>query len=104
MGQQSKVTVAWLNNLTVCRSFKYDGENRTCVKLYLANLINLISYTNRAAHFISAYGQDLTGPEAAGANHKYHSHRTLPTEMASKLKKKSMKTSMALQMPMYKNF
>ena len=47
----------------------------------------LISYANRAARFISAYGQGLTGPEAAWANRKYHGHHTLPPDMALKLKK-----------------
>ena len=45
------------------------------------------SYANRATRFISAYGQGLSGPEAAWANQKYHSHRTLPLDMAEKLKK-----------------
>ena len=39
-----------------------------------------------AARFISAYGLGLTGPEAAWANRRYHGHRTLPPDMASKLK------------------
>ncbi|KAF8809609.1 hypothetical protein BYT27DRAFT_7093654, partial [Phlegmacium glaucopus] len=46
----------------------------------------LIRYANRAAQFISAYGQGLTGPEAAWANRKYHGHRILPPDMALKLK------------------
>ena len=49
-------------------------------------IYHLISYANLAAHFISAYNQGLTGPEAAWANHKYHGHRTLPPDMALKLK------------------
>jgi len=49
-------------------------------------IINLISYANRAARFISAYDQGLSGPEAAWANRKYHGHRTLPPEMATKVK------------------
>jgi hypothetical protein len=57
------------------------------VVLYL--LINLISYANRAARFISSYGQGLTGPEAAWANRKYHDHRTLPPEMSKKSTKRS---------------
>jgi hypothetical protein len=47
----------------------------------------LISYANHAARFISAYGLGLTSPQAAWANHKYHGHRTLPPDMALKLKK-----------------
>lgn len=47
---------------------------------------HLISYANCAAQFISAYGQGLSGPEAAWANRKYHGHRTLPPDMALKLK------------------
>jgi hypothetical protein len=49
-------------------------------------ILSIISYANRAARFISAYGQGLTGPEAAWANRKYHGHRTLPPDMALKLK------------------
>ena len=41
---------------------------------------------NHAARFISAYDQGLSGPEAAWANQKYHGHRILPPEMATKLK------------------
>ena len=49
-------------------------------------IYHLISYANLAAHFISAYNQGLTGPEAAWANHKYHGHHTLPPGMALKQK------------------
>jgi hypothetical protein len=74
--------------LTMCHFFRFSGE-----LLLLGNLRpsqsnkNLISYANRAARFISAYAQSLTGPEAAWANRKYHGHRTLPPDMALKLKK-----------------
>jgi hypothetical protein len=47
------------STLTVSHLMHHD------VVLYL--LINLISYANRAARFISSYGQGLTGPEAAWA-------------------------------------
>ncbi|KAF8509374.1 hypothetical protein BU17DRAFT_56180 [Hysterangium stoloniferum] len=50
-------------------------------------ICHLLRYANRAACFISAYGQGLTSPEAAWANHKYHGHHTLPPDMALKLKK-----------------
>ena len=43
-------------------------------ELYLSHLIR---YANRAARFISAYVQGLSGPEAAWANRKYHGHRTI---------------------------
>ncbi|KAF8815653.1 hypothetical protein BYT27DRAFT_7079561 [Phlegmacium glaucopus] len=51
----------------------------------------LISYANRAARFISAYGQGLSSLEAAWANRKYHGHCTLPPDMALKLKKEHKK-------------
>jgi len=57
---------------------------------YLSYLSS-ISYANRAACFISAYGQGLTSLEAAWANCKYHGHRTLPPDMALKLKKEHKK-------------
>jgi hypothetical protein len=44
------------------------------------------SYANRAARFIDAYEQGLTGPEAAWANRKYHGHRTLPHSMLEKIR------------------
>ena len=58
--------------------------SRTCQTIF-SDLIT-ISYTNHAARFISAYGQGLSGPEAAWANRKYHGHQTLPPEVAKKLK------------------
>ena len=60
-------------------------------KLLFLSYLSSISYANRAARFISAYGQGLTGPEAAWANRKYHGHRTLPPDMALKLKKEHEK-------------
>ena len=50
-----------------------------------------ISYVNWATHFISAYGQGLSGPEAAWANQKYHGHQTLPLEITEMLKKEYKK-------------
>jgi hypothetical protein len=61
-------------------------ESETSLKLDY-----LISYVNRAARFISAYGQWLSGPEAAWADRKYHGHRTLPPDMALKLEKEHEK-------------
>jgi hypothetical protein len=58
------------------------------LRLSHLNLANLIRY---AARFISAYAQSLTGPEGAWANRKYHGHRTLPPDMALKLKKEHEK-------------
>ncbi|KDR76074.1 hypothetical protein GALMADRAFT_67739, partial [Galerina marginata CBS 339.88] len=54
-------------------------------------VVQIKRYTNCAAQFISAYGQGLSGPEAAWANRKYHGHRTLPPEMATKLKNEHTK-------------
>ncbi|KAF8884751.1 hypothetical protein CPB84DRAFT_151904 [Gymnopilus junonius] len=54
-------------------------------------LLQIQRYANRAARFISAYVQGLSGPEAAWANRKYHGHRTLPPDIASKLKKEHEK-------------
>ena len=49
--------------------------------------INSLSVTqNHVAWFISTYDQGLSSPEAVWANRKYHGHRTLPPEMATKLK------------------
>lgn len=56
-------------------------ERTHCRQIYY-----LISYANGAARFISTYDQGLNGPEAAWANRKYHGHRNLPPEMATKLK------------------
>ncbi|TFK23540.1 hypothetical protein FA15DRAFT_745027 [Coprinopsis marcescibilis] len=52
------------------------------------NFTNFFSYNyaNRAARFVDAYYQGLNGPEAVWVNKKYHGHRTIPPEIASKLK------------------
>ena len=80
------------NVLTMCRMFRFSGELLFLglgleLPFLITHLIyHLISYANRAARFISAYNQVLSGPVAAWANHKYHGHRTLPPDMALKLK------------------
>jgi len=56
------------------------------VWLAIFSYLIVISYANRAAQFISTYRQDLTGPEAAWVNWKYHGHRTLPPDIMLKLK------------------
>ncbi|KXN91985.1 hypothetical protein AN958_11045 [Leucoagaricus sp. SymC.cos] len=43
-------------------------------------------FANRAAHFISAYGQGLSGEQAAWANRKYHGHRTLPPSIVAEIR------------------
>ncbi|KAF8270302.1 hypothetical protein EI94DRAFT_1571811 [Lactarius quietus] len=43
-------------------------------------------YANCSARFIHAYGEGLTGAQAAWANRKYHSHRTLPPDMIREIK------------------
>jgi hypothetical protein len=42
---------------------------------------SIYRYANHSAQFIHAYGEGLTGAQAAWANRKYHSHRTLPPDM-----------------------
>ncbi|KAI0070203.1 hypothetical protein K474DRAFT_1609121 [Panus rudis PR-1116 ss-1] len=49
-------------------------------------LLQIRRYANRSARFIHAYGEGLTGAQAAWANRKYHSHRTLPPEMVALVK------------------
>lgn len=67
------------------------ASSRTWCPAIFSDLI-LISYANRAARFISAYGQGLSGSEATWANRKYHGHRTLPPELATKLKMSTKKS------------
>jgi hypothetical protein len=43
-------------------------------------------YANHSARFIHAYGEGLTGAQAAWANRKYHSHHTLPPDMIRDIK------------------
>ena len=43
-------------------------------------------YANRSARFIHAYGEGLSGAQAAWANRKYHGHRTLPPDMVAQVK------------------
>ncbi|TFY77605.1 hypothetical protein EWM64_g6409 [Hericium alpestre] len=50
-------------------------------------LLTIRRYANRSARFISAYGQGLSGPQAAWANRRYHGHRVLPPEMVAEVKK-----------------
>ena len=47
----------------------------------------MFRYANRAAGFISAYAQNLSGPEAVWANRKYHGHHVLPPSILAELKK-----------------
>jgi len=65
--------------------FKFNGE----FFFYLFNSFPdiLSRYANRSARFISAYGEGLSGAEAAWANKKYHGHRTLPPDMVAEIKK-----------------
>jgi hypothetical protein len=61
---------------TTCHLSKYNGVlGDGNLNLYLAHLISYASLLAR-----------LSGPEAAWANRKYHGHRTLPPDMATKLK------------------
>ena len=46
----------------------------------------LSRYANRSAHFISAYGQGLSGAQAVWANRRYHGHRTLPPELVAQVR------------------
>ena len=48
---------------------------------------HVISFANRSARFISAYGEGLSGAQAGWANKKYHGHRVLPPEMVAEIKK-----------------
>ena len=51
------------------------------------NLNSHVRYANRAARFIAAYAQGLTGAEAAWVNRKYHGHRVLPPSMVALVKR-----------------
>jgi hypothetical protein len=42
-------------------------------------------YANQAAHFISAYSQGLSGPQAVWANWWYHSHHTLLPDLVAEV-------------------
>ena len=98
MGRQSKATISRLSNLQKSKNTHiptfndvFDEEDTNSYDEDFPDLMSTIyslsyqsSYTNRAARFISAYGQGLSSPEAAWANQKYHSHRTLPLDMAEK--------------------
>jgi hypothetical protein len=45
-----------------------------------------VRFANCSAQFIHAYGEGLTGAQAAWANRKYHGHRTLPPELIMSVK------------------
>ena len=88
MGRQSKATISQLSNLQKSKNTHiptfndvFDEEDTNSDDEDFPDLMSTIyslsyqsSYANRAARFISAYGQGLSGPEAAWANRKYHSH------------------------------
>ena len=46
-------------------------------------VLSQLRFSNRSARFIDAYCQGLSGAEAAWANRRYHSYRTLPPEMVA---------------------
>jgi hypothetical protein len=50
-------------------------------------LDHVISFANRSACFISAYGEGLSSAQASWANRKYHGHHILPPEMVAEIKK-----------------
>jgi hypothetical protein len=47
---------------------------------HASKLIPSHRFANRAARFVSAYKEGLSGAQAAWANRKYHGHRTLPPQ------------------------
>ncbi|KIO15956.1 hypothetical protein M407DRAFT_86598 [Tulasnella calospora MUT 4182] len=46
---------------------------------------SMLRFANRSARFMNAYHQGLSGSQAAWANRKYHSHRTLPPELVAEI-------------------
>ena len=54
----------------------------------------MFRFANRAARFISAYQQGLTGAEAAWANKRYHGHRILPAELVAEIAAEAKKGSL----------
>ncbi|KAF8585443.1 hypothetical protein K439DRAFT_1343453 [Ramaria rubella] len=61
-------------------------ENMLACLDKVSHLQIISRYGNRSARFLSAYSQGLTGAEAAWANRKCHSHRTLPPSMVEEVK------------------
>ena len=55
----------------------HPSLNNRCIKM-----MGYFRFANRSAWYISAYGQGLSGSDAAWANRRYHGHRTLPPSMA----------------------
>ncbi|KIO24591.1 hypothetical protein M407DRAFT_76769, partial [Tulasnella calospora MUT 4182] len=51
--------------------------------------LSMVRFANQSVRFMRAYRQGLSGSQAAWANKKYHSHRTLPPELVAKIKEKS---------------
>ncbi|KAF7378024.1 hypothetical protein MSAN_00226300 [Mycena sanguinolenta] len=49
-------------------------------------LVQIIRYANRAARFISAYAQGLTGADLIWVNKPYRGHRILPPRMIAEVK------------------
>ena len=68
-------------NLSVCLDFSCSNH---CILKLLCDCV--YRYANRSAWFIHAYGEGLTGAQAAWANKRYHSHHTLPLDMIREVK------------------
>ncbi|KIO21763.1 hypothetical protein M407DRAFT_28688 [Tulasnella calospora MUT 4182] len=64
-------------------------EERVRQALDSVSHLSMVRFANRSAQFMSAYRQGLSGSQAAWANKKYHSHRTLPPELVAEIKEKS---------------
>ena len=84
MGRQSKATISRLSNLQKSKNTTFndvfdkkdtnsDDEDLPDLMSTIYSLSYQSSYANWAARFISAYGQGLSGLEAAWANQKYQS-------------------------------
>ncbi|KAI0026859.1 hypothetical protein K488DRAFT_58214, partial [Vararia minispora EC-137] len=44
-------------------------------------------FANRAARYMHAYQEGLSGAQAAWANRRYHSHRQLPPDLIADIKR-----------------
>ena len=64
---------------------RFVGANRFFLFLSLHSY-HVYRYANRSARFIHAYEEGLTGAQAVWANKRYHSHRTLLSDMIREVK------------------
>ena len=86
--KMEKQVISSLDNvplLQIRRWFLFMFSHRV-----LSLMCSFSRYANRAAHFISGYGQGLSSAQAIWANRKYYGHCTLSLDLLEEVRKSIM--------------